>query len=36
MVVCIYRTPAQNKQYFLENLSMIADHFLSIYNDYTF
>ena len=36
MVICIYRTPAQNKQYFLENLSMIVDHFLSIYNDYTF
>ena len=26
----IYRPPAQNKQYFLENLSMIVDHFSSI------
>ena len=24
--MCIYRPPAQSKQYFLENLSMIVDH----------
>ena len=26
MFMCIYRPPAQSKQYFLENLSMIVDH----------
>ena len=31
MFMCIYRPPAQNKQYFLENLSMIADHYARIY-----
>ena len=30
MFMRIYRPPAQNKQYFLENLSMIVDHFSSI------
>ena len=30
----IYRPPAQNKQYFLENLSMIVDHYSSIYDNH--
>ena len=34
MLVCIYRPPAQNKQYFLENVSMIVDHYLSIYDNH--
>ena len=29
--MCVYRPPAQNKQYFLENLSMTVDHYSSIY-----
>ena len=29
MFMCIYKPPAQNKQYFLENLSMIVDHILA-------
>ena len=34
MLVCIYRPPAQNKQYFLENVSIIVDHYLSIYDNH--
>ena len=34
MFMCIYRTPVQNKLYFLENLSMIVDHYLSIYDNH--
>ena len=34
MFMCIYRPPSQNKQYFLENLSEIIDHFSSIYDNY--
>ena len=34
MFMCIYRPPAQNKQYFLENLSMIVDHYSSIYDNH--
>ena len=34
--VCIYRPPAQNKQYLLENVSMIADHYSSIYENHMF
>ena len=33
MFMCIYRTPAQNKHHFLENLSMITDHYSSIYDN---
>ena len=33
-VMCIYRPPAQNKQYFLEKLSMIVDHYSSIYDNH--
>ena len=33
MFMYIYRPPAQNKQYFLENLSMIVDHYSSIYDN---
>ena len=32
--MCIYRPPSQNKQYFLEKLSEIIDHFSSIYDNY--
>ena len=31
--LCIYRPPAQIKQYFLESLSMIVDHYSSIYDN---
>ena len=34
MFMCIYRPPSQNKQYFLEKLSEIIDHFSSIYDNY--
>ena len=34
MLVYIYRPPVHNKQYFLENLSMIVDHYLSIYDNH--
>ena len=34
MFMCIYKPPAQNKQYFLGNLSMIADHYSSIYDNH--
>ena len=34
MLVYIYRPPVQKKQYFLENLSMIVDHYLSIYDNH--
>ena len=36
MFMCIYRPPKQSSQYFLENLSSIADHYSSIYNNYIF
>ena len=36
MFMCIYRPPKQNNQYFLENLSSIADHYSSIYDNYIF
>ena len=36
MFMCIYRQPKQNSQYFLENLSSIADHYSSIYDNYIF
>ena len=36
MFMCIYRPPKQNSQYFLENLSSIADHYSSIYDNYIF
>ena len=32
----IYRPPKENNQYFLENLSSIADHYSSIYDSYIF
>ena len=32
--LCIYRPPAQNKQYFLDNLTMIVDHYSSIFNNH--
>ena len=34
MFMGIYRPPAQNKQYFLENLYMSVDHYLSIYDNH--
>ena len=34
MFMCIDRPSAQNKQYFLGNLSMIVDHYLSIYDNH--
>ena len=34
MFMRIYRPPAQNKQYFLENLPMIVDHYSSIYDNH--
>ena len=34
MFMCIYRPPAQNKQYFLENVSMIVEHYSSIYGNH--
>ena len=36
MFMCIYRPPKQNSQYFLENLSSIADHYSNIYDNYIF
>ena len=36
MFMCIYRPPKQNSQYFLGNLSSIADHYSSIYGNYIF
>ena len=30
MFICIYRLPSQNKQYFLENLSEILDHYFTL------
>ena len=35
MFISICRTHTQNKQYFLENLSIVIDHFLSICNNHT-
>ena len=34
MLVCIYRPPKQDSQYFLENLSLIIDHYSSIYDNH--
>ena len=34
MFICIYRPPSQNKQYFLEKVLEIIDHFSSIYDNY--
>ena len=34
MLMCICRPPSQNKQYFLEKLSEIIDHFPSIYDNH--
>ena len=34
LFICIYRPPLQNKQYFLENLSEIIDHYSSIYDNH--
>ena len=34
MFVCIYRPPKQDSQYFLENLSLITDHYSSIYDNH--
>ena len=34
MFLCIYRLPAHNKQYFLDNLTMIVDHYSSIYGNH--
>ena len=34
MFMCIYKSPSQNKQYFLDNLLDIIDHYSSIYNNY--
>ena len=34
MFVCIYRPPSQNKQYFLEQLSQVLDHYSSIYDNF--
>ena len=36
MFMCIYKPPKQNNQYFLENLSSIADHYSAIYDNYRF
>ena len=36
MFMCIYRPPKQNSQYFLENLSSIADYYSSICDNYIF
>ena len=32
--VCIYRPPKQDSQYFLENVSLIIDHYSSIYDNH--
>ena len=32
MFVCTYRPKKQDSQYFLENLSLIIDHYSSIYD----
>ena len=32
--VCIHRPPKQDSQYFLENLSLITDHYSSIYDNH--
>ena len=34
MFMCIYRLPSQNKQYFLDKLLDIIDHYSSIYGNY--
>ena len=34
LLMCIYRPPAQNKQYFVENISIIVDHYSSIYDNH--
>ena len=33
MFMCIYGPPKQNTQYFLENLLLIIDHYLSIHDN---
>ena len=34
MFVCIYRPPKQSSQYFLDNLSLIIDHYSGTYDNY--
>ena len=34
MFMCIYRPPSQNKQYFLDKLLDVIDHYSSIYGNY--
>ena len=34
MFMCIYEPPSLNKQYFLDKLSEITDHYSSIYDNY--
>ena len=34
MFMCIYRPPKQDSQYFLEHLSLIIDHYSSIYDNH--
>ena len=34
MFVCIYRSPEQDNQYFLENLSLSIQHYSGIYNNH--
>ena len=34
MFVCIYRPPKHGSQYFIENMSLIIDHYSSIYDNY--
>ena len=36
MFMCIYKPPRQKNRYLIENLSSIADHYLSIYDNYIF
>ena len=34
MFLCIYSPPAQSKQYFLDDLTMIVDHYSNIYDNH--
>ena len=34
MFVCLYRPPKQDSQYFLKNMSLIIDHYSSIYDNH--
>ena len=34
MFICIYKPSSQNKKYSLEDLSVILDHYLSIYENH--